>query len=209
MTPPDHEQRQAQTSGTESHVTFLVEKARAGSTAAFEQLVDLFQEKIFRMIYYRTRSRMDAEDLMQEIFIKAFKNLPQLRKSEMFKGWLFSIAVNRVRDFQRKKRVLSLFGTLGEADEFDQPDASTSDNPDALNHLIRQDFWRQVSLLLDKLSRLEREVFLLRFMDHLGIAEIAQALNRSESTVKTHLYRALKKFKEEQALHKLLEVEAS
>lgn len=63
-------------------------------------------------------------------------------------------------------------------------------------------------MLLDKLSRLEREVFLMRFMDHLRIVEIAQVLNRSESTVKTHLYRALKKFKDEHALHKLLEGEA-
>ena len=62
-----------------SHVTFLVEKARDGSRTAFNELVDLFQKDIFRMVFYRTRSRMDAEDLTQDIFIQAFKNLSRLK----------------------------------------------------------------------------------------------------------------------------------
>jgi RNA polymerase sigma-70 factor (ECF subfamily) len=73
---------------------------------------------------------------------------------------------------------------------------------------MREDFWKQVRLLLDKLSRLEREVFLLRFMDHLSIREISQIMEKSESTVKTHLYRALKKFKNDTALIQLLQEES-
>jgi len=73
--------------GSTPHIPALVEKARAGSRIAFEQLVDLFQEDIFRTVYYRTRSRMDAEDLTQDIFIKAFKNLSGLK------------AFDRLRDF--------------------------------------------------------------------------------------------------------------
>lgn len=205
MISPNRGPSQAQTSGTASPVTSLVEKARAGSIAAFEQLVDLHQEKIFRMTYYRTRSLMDAEDLTQEIFMQAMKNLSQLKKSERFQAWLFSIAVNRVRDFQRKKRLLSFFGTINEVDEFDHPDTNTHNHADALEQLIRRDFWKQIVLLLNKLSRWEREVFTLRFMDDLRIVEIAQVLNKSESTVKTHLYRAVKKFKDEHGLLRLLE----
>jgi RNA polymerase sigma-70 factor (ECF subfamily) len=206
MTSQDRGPSQAQTTGTTSQeVTSLVEKARAGNIAAFEQLVDLHQEKVLRMTYYRTRSLMDAEDLTQEIFMQAFKNMSQLQKAEKFRAWLFSIAVNRVRDFQRKKRLLSFFGTINEIDRSDQVDTKSPNHPDALGQLIRRDFWKQIVLLLTKLSRLEREVFILRFMDHLRIMEIAQVLNKSESTVKTHLYRALKKFKDEHALLQLLE----
>ena len=58
--------------------------------------------------------------------------------------------------------------------------------------------------MLDKLSKIEREVFLLRFFDHLNINQIAGALKKNESTIKTHLYRALAKFRKEPGLRKLL-----
>ena len=79
------------------------------------------------------------------------------------------------------------------------------DDPGALDHIMRHEFWKQIKLLSNRLSRWEREVFFLRFMDHLNIREIAQVLGKSESTVKTHLYRGLKKFREETTLLQLLE----
>jgi RNA polymerase sigma-70 factor (ECF subfamily) len=190
-----------------SQLTTLVKKARGGNKTAFEQLVDLFQEDIFRMVYYRIRSAMDAEDLTQEIFIQAFRNLSRLNKVERFRSWLFTIAINRVRDFSRRRRFPGLFGAFTYGDKETQPDVETMDNPEALDNLIRQDFWKQVGLFLDNLSRMEREVFLLRFMDHLNIKEISLALKKSESTVKTHLYRAIQKFKKESSIKNLLQEE--
>ena len=63
--------------------------------------------------------------------------------------------------------------------------------------IAKKRFWEQVRSLLGKLSRMEREVFTLRFMDHLNINEIAAILDKSESTVKTHLYRALDKVRKD------------
>ena len=63
----------------------------------------------------------------------------------------------------------------------------------------RKKFWEQVRTLLDKLSGMEREVFILRFMDNLGLNDIAAVLDKNESTVKTHLYRALNKIRKESA----------
>ncbi|OEU78681.1 MAG: hypothetical protein BA872_06345 [Desulfobacterales bacterium C00003060] len=186
-------------------ITSLVERARDGDRTAFEQLVSLFQDSIFRMVYYRTRSRMDAEDLTQEVFIKAFENLSNLRDLERFRTWLFRMAVNRVRDFHRKKRVLAFLGTTKDDNEPDAVDMKIQDDPGALDHIMRHEFWKQIKLLSNRLSRWEREVFFLRFMDHLNIREIAQVLGKSESTVKTHLYRGLKKFREETTLLQLLE----
>jgi RNA polymerase sigma-70 factor (ECF subfamily) len=190
------------------HMEALIERAGAGSSIAFEQLMILFQEDIFRMAYYRTYSHMDAEDLTQEIFTKAFKHISTLKVFNRFRSWLYSIAVNQVRDFNRKKRFRALFGTFSDSDELIQSNTETSDHPEILTGLMREDFWKQVRLLLDKLSRLEREVFLLRFMDHLSIREISQIMEKSESTVKTHLYRALKKFKNDTALIQLLQEES-
>lgn len=193
----------AGTSDVESGITSLVIKAKNGSTFAFDQLVDMFQQDIFRMVYYRIRSHVDAEDITQEVFIQAFKNLTGLKAVERFRSWLFRIALNRVRDHYRKKRFQALFGRFNEEGAPIQSDIEPNDNPEAVNRLLKRDFWKQVSLFTDKLSRMEREVFLLRFFDQLSIKEIAGVLKKSESTVKTHLYRSLSKFKTEPSLHKL------
>lgn len=194
---------------TMSDVAALVEQARAGSRTAFEQLVGMFQGDIFRMAYYRTRSSMDAEDLTQEIFMQAFKNLSRLKTAERFRSWLFKIALNRVRDFNRKKRFRALFSTLDDSDKVDRSYGETRDHPDALDSLMVKDFWKQIGLFIDKLSRMEREVFMLRFMDHLSIKEISQVLRKSESTIKTHLYRSIQKFKREHSIRQLLQEETA
>ena len=184
----------------------LVIRARDGSRGAFTELVDLFQDDIFKMVFYRTRTQMDAEDITQEVFMQAFRKLSGLKKVERFKSWLFSIALNRVRDFSRKKRFRALFKISDGNNEIKTAEPQINDNPEPINELMRQDFWKQIGLILDKLPRMEREVFLLRFLDHLSIKEISSALGKSESTVKTHLYRALVKFrKNSSTLHLLKE----
>jgi len=183
-------------------VAELAEKARAGDRASLEQLVNHFHEEIFRMVYYRTRSRMDAEDLTQEIFMRMSKNLPGLKDAGRIRPWLYSIALNRVRDFHRKKRILSFFGTTTELDAVAQATAGSSNNPG--DNVIQKEFQLQFHRFTEGLSRWEREVFMLRFVNHLRIREIAEALKKSESTIKTHLYRALKKFRENPEFRDLL-----
>jgi RNA polymerase sigma-70 factor (ECF subfamily) len=189
--------------GSQEWITW-VEKAKAGNRCAFERLIEQFQEHIFRMVYFRTRSKMDAEDLTQEIFIKAFNGLHNLREDMLFKSWLFSIAANRVRDFHRKKKFQQLFSTFGDRDMAIEPESETDQAPDALDDMTRRDFWRQVDQLLEKLSKMEREVFLSRFIDHLSIKEISQVMKKSESTTKTLLYRALQKFRKEPSMEQFL-----
>ena len=194
-----------QSADISSEVISLVASAKEGYENAFEQLFALYEEKIFRMVYYRTQSRMEAEDLTQEIFMKAYKNLSRLKNVERFQSWLFTIALNRVRDFHRKNLLNYLFSRpLGE-DATVPPDPVIHDQAEPLTNLMKQDFWKQINLMLDKLSRMEREVFMLRFMDLLTIKEISRALKKNESTVKTHLYRALSKFKKESGLLRLLQ----
>ncbi len=152
-------------SSSSSHVTSLVEKSRAGSETAFAQIVDLFHEDIFRMIYSRIRSQMDTEDLTQDVFVQAYKNILKLKDVNRFKSWLFSIAMNKVRDFYRKKRIQSLFGTSVENEEASLSEENAYERPDILEDLMKKDFWKRIRILLDKLSRREQEVFLLRFTD--------------------------------------------
>ena len=187
---------------TDHHVTELVEKARAGNRASLGQLVDRFHKDVFRMVYYRIYSPMDAEDLTQEIFMQMSKSLSSLKDAGSIRSWLFRIALNRVRDFRRKKSILSFFDTTIELEAAAQAAPENHNNP--ANAMMLKEFQLQFRQLTDSLSQREREVFLLRFVDHLGIRETADVLKRGESTVKTHLYRALKKFRQNPGLHDLL-----
>jgi RNA polymerase sigma-70 factor, ECF subfamily len=185
----------------------LVERARGGDRNAFEKLIELHQDEIFRLVFFRTRSRIDSEDLTQDIFMAAFKYLPQLKDSDRFRPWLYRIALNRVHDFHRKNKFLAYFGITEHREETDVADVEPHLNPGALDTVIRKEFWWRVKQLSKRFSRMEKEVFFLRFVDDLNLREIANTLGRSESAVKTHLYRAIKKFKEDSALSDFLQGE--
>jgi len=173
----------------------LVLSAAAGSTRAFHRLADRYQEAVFRMIFYRVRSRMDAEDLSQEVFLRAFRHLPRLEDPERFRSWLFSIALNRVRDFMRRQQLRRFFGAGQPVADAAEDEPTDSGATDGLARLARRQFWDAVAGILAGMSAAEREVFRLRFLDQLEIVEIADILKKGESTVKTHLYRAIAKFK--------------
>jgi len=202
MAPPD---KSTTTSESTEQLVLLVEDAKAGNRQAFARLADRFHEDVFRMVYYRIRSRTDAEDITQDVFLKVFQKISGIKESGKFRGWLFSITLNRIRDFQRKKRFRSLFKAEDEDIESHIPDRAGNDQSDALDQVLKKDFWRQVSLVMNKLSKMEKEVFLLRFFDHLSLNEIAGIIKKNESTIKTHLYRALAKFKNEPAMQRLLD----
>ena len=192
------------TADTSTQLVVLVNRAKDGNRSAFAQLVDQFHSDVFRMVYYRIRSRSDAEDTAQDVFLKAFQKISTVKDAARFRGWLFSIALNHIRDFQRKKRFRSLFKVEEENIDSQPPVETESDEPEALEQVLKEDFWRQIRSMLDKLSKMEREVFLLRFFDHLNLNEIAGVMKKNESTIKTHLYRALAKFRKEPGLRQLL-----
>jgi RNA polymerase sigma-70 factor (ECF subfamily) len=173
-------------------VAALADKAKQGNRWSFQELVSIFQEDVYRLVYYRTFSQMDAEDITQEVFVQAYRKLKNLNETQKFRAWLYTIAVNRCNDFLRKRKYLSLLRVRSAREqEFMEEGKGTGNEYN--DFIAKKRFWEHVRTLLDKLSAMEREVFTLRFMDHQNINEIAAILNKSESTVKTHLYRALNK----------------
>lgn len=177
-------------------VAVLAEKAMAGNRVSFQELVNMFQEDIYRLVYYRTFSQMDAEDITQEVFVQAFRKLKSLKDTQKFRAWLYTIAVNRCNDFLRKRKYFS-FLRFRAAQEENLMETNRGRNNSYDESIAKEKFWKQVKSLMDRLSAMEREVFALRFMDHLSLMEIAAVLNKSESTVKTHLYRALDKIRKD------------
>ena len=197
------EKDQSKTESTKE-IAILVLQAVDGDRRAFEALIEMHQGSIYSMVYARTGSRTDSEDLVQEVFLKAYKNVHTLKNAEVFKAWLFQIAVNLVKDFHRKKKFTSLFGLL----EKETGDEYPSSDPGGFDQLASKQFWVNFNAFLKRLPRQQQEVFRLRFIDHLNIQEIAHVLGRSESAVKTHLYRALERFKSESPAYGLCGEEA-
>lgn len=182
----------------------LVTAAQAGNRTAFNRLMERYQAPVFRMVFYRTRSQTDAEDITQEVFLQALRHLPRLRETDKFKGWLFRIAINRIRDYRRRGRFRALFEPwLGSAQD-DEPHFEPAASDDPAADLERSQFWQRIGGALDRLPRMEREVLLLRFFEGLEMREICMALGKSDSTIKTHLYRGLRKFQADDSLRELL-----
>ena len=181
--PPTHDR--------DPDVSQLATAARDGNRFAFQQLVTMLEPRIFRMIFYRTRSREDAEDICQDVFLKAFRSLKKLQQPERFESWLFRIAVNRVKDYHRRQKFRSLFSLLQDNDSEDgaQAEPTTERRTDTMDAIVRKEFWQKVQTMLG-VKRL--------LIDH-GVKEIAEVLDKSESTIKTHLYRSLGKFKKDAA----------
>jgi len=177
-------------------IAALVEKARDGNRPSFQDLVTIFQEDIYRLAYYRTFSQMDAEDLTQEVFEQAYRKLTSLNDPQRFRAWLYSIAINRCNDFLRKRKYMALL-QMRTAQEQDFMATGKDMNNSYNDKIEKKRFWKQVKTMLHKLSSMERQVFTLRFMDHRNINEIAAILDKNESTIKTHLYRALNKVRGE------------
>ena len=148
---------------------------------------------------------MDTEDLTQDVFIRAYRSISRIREPGKFRSWLFTIAVNRVNDYLRKKKVRSIFKSSDEDTSIQPAATDGQDPPEALEQILKEDFWRHIGRIAKKLSKMEREVFMLRFLDNLNIDEIARILKKSDSTVKTHLYRALAKFRNEKKLRQFLQ----
>ena len=189
-------------SENDNKVKQLAEQALAGNKTSMEHLMDHFYNNVFRMVYYRLPTRMDAEDVTQEVFMQMTKSLPHLKNSSLFKPWLFRIALNRVRDFHRKKNILSFFGSTPEEDVDASVNADSFSSPS--KNIMDKEFQMQLRKFSENLSRWEREIFILRFLDQLEIKEIVQVVQKNENTVKTHLYRALKKFRGNRELYSLL-----
>ncbi|MCK5099109.1 MAG: RNA polymerase sigma factor [Desulfobacteraceae bacterium] len=173
--------------------TLIVKNAQAGEKKAMEQIIASYNDQIFRMVFYRINSWTDAQDLTQETFIKAFRNIKRLKKAEKLKSWLYSIALNLVKDFYRKKKLLSFFGQAADLEKMTEYNPYSENKPSLIK---AKEFGEEIKQkYLRFLSKNEKQIFMLKYIDDLTIHEIAETLNKNENTVKTHLYRSIKKIK--------------
>ncbi len=166
----------------------LVNRFQNGDTEAFNPLVRKYEKRIYNLIYQRVRNKQNAEDIRQEVFLKAFKALPKFKGGSAFYSWIYRIAINCSIDFQRKRKKMLTFEELpSDADDVLNM-ADWHPSPEEL--VEEEELGRLIRQAVKKLPPGQRRVFNLRHRRDLAIKEIAVLLNRSEGTIKTHLHHA-------------------
>jgi RNA polymerase sigma-70 factor (ECF subfamily) len=161
--------------------------------ADFDEVVRLYRPRIFRFLMASLGDRDLAESLTQDCFLKAYTARHQFRGDSSLATWLTRIALNLVRDHLRSRRMRFWQRTRETAlDILDVsewiPDSACSPEDTCLQQERVREIWKSV----EKLSRQQRTVFLLRFVEEMELSEIAATTGMNTSTVKSHLYRALR-----------------
>ncbi len=164
----------------------IVHQCLSGNTEAFALLVDKYQARIFALVYAKVGQFQDAEDLTQEVFLNAYKKLSTLRRWDQFYPWIYSIAVNRCKDFHRdrKRRI----DTVPLADPSENHRADMEAHSEKLKN-------EQLHDALATLPEMYRQVLVLRYMAGMKSKEIAQTLRVSPNTINQRLMRAREKLK--------------
>jgi RNA polymerase sigma-70 factor (ECF subfamily) len=170
----------------------IVAQARLGNANAFNELLRRYERKIFRLALHITQNREDAEDVLQESFLKAYEHLDQFQGQSKFYTWIVRIAVNQALMKLRKRksdRSVSLDDTVdtGE-DTMVREVAAWDENPE--QKYSREELNRILTSAVDGLAPIYRAVFVLRDIDGLSTEEAAEALDLSVPAVKSRLLRA-------------------
>ena len=172
--------------------TELVEQTRAGDRAAFNELVERHARKIFRTARHITKNDHDAEDVLQDAFLKAYTRLDQFQGDAQFYTWLTRIAVNeslmRLRKGRNSKTV-SLDEQLETEDSHISRQAA-ADGPNPEQSYGQEETRRVVEEAIDSLAEGYRAVFVLRDVEGFSTEETGQMLELSISAVKSRLLRA-------------------
>lgn len=161
----------------------LVRRIRAGQTALFELVMRRYNQRLFRVLRAVLRDDAEAEDVLQESYVRAYAHLGQLEKPERLASWLTHIAVHEAKArIRRRARVVDLKEVTLRA--------VRSDAVDPEQETLGKQLQRVLALALDGLPIGYRTVFALRDLEGLSTAQVAQSLGLTEQAVKMRLHRA-------------------
>jgi RNA polymerase sigma-70 factor (ECF subfamily) len=177
--------------GTGTPVPALATRAARGDRAAFGRLYEMHVDRVYNFVYFQVHDRAAAEDLTQDIFVRALRGMAGLKQPERFAAWLMRIAHHRVVDHWQAAGA----GRLDLALDLDPEEGGEagSEHPahDPNEALLTRFSAEAVLAAAEGLTRLQRDVLALRFLAGLSIAETAAAMSRSENAVKNLQHHAL------------------
>ncbi len=197
--PPETSFDKTTAPSAEAH---LLQRLKASDGTAFREFVRLYQRRLYTLAFQLLGNREDAEDLVQEAFIKAHGALAQFHGASSLYTWLHRIAVNLYIDYTRSGRYRAI----------QQWDDTRDDNtnkaqwhtpqpsPEASYQAVLQQ--EHIELALHKLTAQQRAVFVLRHYQDLSLEEVADELHVTVGTVKTLLFRAVRELREHLAVYR-------
>lgn len=183
------------TEGAVSPEVTLVRRAQNGEEAAFREIVERYQAKVFSIIHGILRNRNDAEDIAQQVFTKIYFSLGKFNFRSALVTWIYKITVNECYDYLRKQKVRKL---TYESD-LNEDDLRRIDNMQDVNRNPAESIDRRTELreyilkLLDKLSEEERHLLIMKEVEGYPVEELARLVAMNENTVKVKLFRARQK----------------
>jgi RNA polymerase sigma-70 factor, ECF subfamily len=170
-----------------------VTQARAGDTAAFRVLVERHSRNLFRLAYRMTGNPQDAEDVVQESWLRAYRQLAKFDQRASFGTWLYRIASNCSLDVLRARKRRS---EQGEAEGAPDPMPAVPDGAPTPDRMaLSGEVEDRVSAALNELSDMERTAFVLRHYEGMGIEEISRTLGVQPGAAKHSVFRAVQKLR--------------
>ncbi len=167
----------------------LVRRTLSGDTHCYDVLVQRYQRQVYSLLFRLLGNATDAEDLLQETFIKAYRALHSFRQDASFLTWLYKIAANLSIDLMRMRRSRAT-ASLDEEADFGREPPATDRRSDPEETAMREAVAESVHEAIMELPERYRRAVLLRHVADMSIEEIAEALCLPTGTVKTHLFRA-------------------
>ena len=197
--PIEHAPREAE--GAPNPDAALIAQVLGGDLAAFEELVRRHERRVYRVTLAITQNKEDAEDAMQEAFLKALENLAQFEGAARFSTWLTRIAVNEALQRLRKRGRLESLDEPIETEEGLVPHQIEDwrDNPE--QQYAREELRDLLERAVGSLPPIYRMVFVLRDVEHMSNEEAAEALSLSVPAVKSRLLRARLMMRERLSRH--------
>jgi RNA polymerase sigma-70 factor (ECF subfamily) len=175
----------------------LVARAQSGDSRAFQELMEHHLPQVWRVVWRVLRHQQDAEDVVQEVFLAAYRGLAGFRSESLLSTWLHRIAVNRALNHrnlaaERMRRASTSLDAPAEEDDMDgNPGAALpSEGPSPLQELESQELKRRLAWCMEKIPSLWRATLALREGESLSYEEIAQRMDIALGTVRSRLARA-------------------
>jgi RNA polymerase sigma-70 factor (ECF subfamily) len=177
----------------------LIQEIRAGNTQGFEYFVRQYQRKITRVAYRLLRDMGEADCAAQESFLRAWQNLNEFREGSTFETWLTRICINWCKDRLKRRRLVLYFHQTGEerGEETGPRDTVPHPDPSPERRAMSREIRERLREAIETLSPRQKTVFTLKHFEELSIPEIAELTGLDTGTIKSHLFRAAHKIREQ------------